>query len=79
MRSWGDRRQNTATSFRCHEHRQCHLDEFLVAVDGDQGAAQIVGDLGCAAGLDSVGKLQDGGLKGELIFVDLEKQGREQV
>jgi hypothetical protein len=30
-------------------------------------------------GLDPVGKLQDGGFEGELVFVDLVQQGEEKV
>jgi hypothetical protein len=68
-----------AKSFRRHQHRQRKLNEFLIPVDRFQGAAYIVGNLGGTALLDLVGKLQDRGLKGELVFVDLEMQGREQV
>ena len=34
---------------RRHEHRERHLDELLIAVDGRQGAADIVGGLRRAA------------------------------
>jgi len=33
-------------SLRRHHYRQSHLDELLVLVDGAQGAADVVGDIG---------------------------------
>ena len=58
-------------------HQPCErkLDELPVFVDGVQGAAHVVCDVSLAAGPDPIGTLQDGGLKGELVFVDLLHQG----
>lgn len=39
----------------------------------------ILGDIRRAALLDPIRQLHDGGLESELIFVDLEEQGREQI
>ena len=64
---------DTAKSLRCHEHRQRQLDELFILVDGVQGAAHVVGNVSRAARLDPIGKLQDGGFQGELVFVDLEQ------
>ncbi|MNR61583.1 hypothetical protein D3C85_1833730 [compost metagenome] len=50
---------------------------FLSIVWG--GAADITADLGRSAMLNPKRELHDGGLQGELVFVDLEQQGREQV
>jgi hypothetical protein len=61
-------------SLRRHEHRERHLDELFIFVDRVQGAAHVVGDLCRTAHFHPVLKLHDGGLKGELVFVDLEKQ-----
>ena len=66
---------DTAKSLRCHQYRQRQLNEFFVLVDGIQGSADVVGDIGRAARLNPVRELQDGGLKGELVFVYLEQQG----
>lgn len=33
-------------SHRGHHHRERHFDELLILVDGVQGAANIVGDVG---------------------------------
>jgi len=59
-------------SIRCNKHRERHLDELLVPIDGFQGSSNVVGDFGRAVGFDRVGKLKDGCFKGELVFVNLE-------
>ena len=66
-------------SLRSHQYRKRQLDEFLILADRIQGAAHIVGDIGSSLLFDLVGQFQDGGLKGQLVFVDLVEQGREQV
>jgi len=76
---FGEGRVTNRDSIGCHEYRERQLDELLVLVDGVQGAADVVGDVSRTAGLDPIRKLQDGGFEGELVFVDLEKKGREQV
>jgi hypothetical protein len=64
-------------SLRRHKNCERKLDELFVLIDGVQGTADVVGDVGRAACFNLVGKLKDGGLKGELVFVDLEEQGGE--
>ena len=54
-----------------HEHSKRYLDELLVSIDRVQGAPNIVGDVRRSAHLYPVRKLHDGGLQGELVFVDL--------
>jgi hypothetical protein len=44
-----------------------------------QSTADVLGDIGRSALLAPVGQFHDGGFEGELVFVDLEEQGREQV
>lgn len=70
---------DTAKSFRRHQHRERHLDEFFVLVDRLKGAADITADLGRSAMLNTKREHHDGSLQGELVFVDLEQHGREQV
>lgn len=60
-------------SFWCHQNRKCHLDEFLITIDCNQGGAYIVGNFGRTALLNPKRKLQDCGFQGELVFVELEK------
>ncbi len=67
------------SSLRRHQYSERHLDEFFVAVNSSQGTANVLGDFGRPALLDPVRKLQDGGLKGELVFVDPVQQGGEKV
>lgn len=62
-----------------HHYRERHFDEFLIPIDGVQGAADVIGDVGAAVVFDPIGQFHDGGFQGELVFVDFEKQGREQV
>jgi hypothetical protein len=66
-------------SLRRHRYRERHLDELFVLVDSFQGAAYVIGDIGRSALLDPIRKLHDGSFQGELVFVDFEEQGREQV
>lgn len=66
-------------SLRRHQHRKRHIDELFVLADCVQSAAHVAGNLRRSALLDPKRQLHDGGLKGELILVDLEKQGREKV
>lgn len=63
-----------AQSIQCHHHRECHLDELFIFIDGVQGAADVIGYVGRAALLDPVRKLQDGGFEGELVFVNFESR-----
>jgi hypothetical protein len=56
-----------------HHHRKRHFDEFLIAVDCDQGATHVVGDIGSAALLNPKRELHDGSLEGELVFVEFGK------
>ena len=64
---------------RATSDRERQFDELFVLVDCVQGTAHVVRDFGSALLLDPVGQFKDGGLKGQLVFVDLEEQGREQV
>jgi hypothetical protein len=66
-------------SIRRYEYRESHLDKLFVLVDRFQGASHIATDLGRTALLYPKCQFHDGCLKGELVFVDLEQQGREQV
>lgn len=77
MANAGDGMQNG--SLRRHQHRERQLDKFFVLIDGVQGAADVIGDVGRTALLHPVLKLQDCGFQGELVFIDLEQQGMEQV
>ena len=64
---------------RGHQHRKRQLDELFILVDSVQNTAHVVRDFGGALLLDLVGQFKDCGLKGQLVFVDLEEHGREQV
>lgn len=62
-----------------HQHCKRHLDELFVLVDRPERAAHILGDVCRSALFDPVRQLHDGGFEGELVFVDFEEKGREQV
>lgn len=64
---------------RRHQHRKGQLDELLVLADGVQGSAHVVGVIGGTTRLYPVGQFKNGSFEGQLVFVDLEKKGREQV
>ena len=66
-------------SLRRHHDRERHLDEFFVFSDGFQIAEDISTDRDRSALPDPKHQLHDGGLQCELVFVDLEQQGRVQV
>ena len=57
----------------------CPLDEFFVLVDRLKGAEDTAADLGRSAMLNTKREHLDGSLQGELVFVDFERHGREQV
>lgn len=50
---------DNANSFRRHQHRKRQLDEFLIFIDGFEGAAHVVGDIGGSALLDPVRQSHD--------------------
>lgn len=63
--------------FRFHQHGESHFDELFVVSDREEGASHVVCHLGGATLLHPIGQLQDGCFEGELVFVELRKQGRE--
>jgi hypothetical protein len=70
---------NPQSSLRRHHHRKRNLDKFFILVDCPERASHVVSDIRRAALLDPIRQFQDGSFEDELIFVDLVKQGREQV
>lgn len=62
-----------------HQDRQCQLDELFVFVDGVQAPTYVVSDFGTAALFDPVGQFKNGGLKGQLVFVDFVESGGKQI
>ena len=65
--------QSRACLLRRHKHRERHVDELFVPADDLQCTPDVLCNVSCSSLFNPKRKLHNGGLKDELILVDLKK------